>query len=368
MVKVFHIVTSFDLGGAEKVAFNLVKSSTVDFEYHLVEVVHSDSTFSKQLIADLKSNHIHLHCSPLKSKKLGILLFGVWFVWIYLSKKPNIIHAHTEIPDLALWIFRKIVWLFCWIRPKYIRTIHNTQLWSSWDTIGRIVESYYMKHHSNCAISISTKKSYEYKYKDKNIPIIYNGLEEVEQKPFPGVVKGKINILFAGRLEFQKGVDELIAVVKALKNDNRYYFHIVGSGTMREKVKRELGPMEMVTIYDKIYNLSQYLSSFDYLFMPSNFEGLALLSIEAAFAKTPAIINSCPGLKDTLPSDWPLLVNGNSVKQYLYIFKNILPDIDQNQLGMKAYIFAKEKFAVRKMQEAYESKYRKITYSSNLWK
>ena len=357
MIKVFHVVTSFELGGAERVAFNISKSKSAGFEYHVVEVVHSHSDFSRQVIEELKKCGIRLHYSPFGNKKLGIFLFWIWFLFVYLRQKPNVIHSHTEIPDLALWIFRKVSWMFGWIKPKYIRTIHNTQLWNEWGWIGRWVEPYYMRHHSNCAISLSTKENYEKRFGICEVPIIYNGLEEVAQKPFYGIVKGKCNILFAGRLEYQKGIDELIAVVKKLSNDNRYYFHIVGSGSLADKMKAELGSMDSVSLYDKIYGLSQYLSAFNYLFMPSNFEGLALLPIEASLSKTPTIINKCPGLKDTLPCDWVLTVVGNNVEEYLRIFKKVLPNIDETLLGEQAYSFAKKNFGIRKMQEEYEKIY-----------
>ena len=47
------------------------------------------------------------------------------------------------------------------------------------------------------------------------------------------------------------------------------------------------------------------------MFMPSNFEGLALTAIEACMSKTPVIINSCKGLEEIFPSDWPLKVKNN---------------------------------------------------------
>ena len=53
MIKVFHIVTSFDIGGAERVAFNIAKSKSPNFEYHVVEVVHSDSQFSHLVIDEI---------------------------------------------------------------------------------------------------------------------------------------------------------------------------------------------------------------------------------------------------------------------------------------------------------------------------
>ena len=357
MIKVFHIVTSFDIGGAERVAFNIAKSKSPNFEYHVVEVVHSDSQFSHLVIDELGREGVRLHFSPIRNKKLGILLFWLWFIHIYIKYRPNVIHSHTEIPDLALWLFRKIACLFFWIKTKYIRTIHNTQLWNEWGKIGSLVEPYYINHHSNYAISLSTRKCYEQQYGEKNVPIIYNGLEEIVQCPFKGIIPGKINVLFAGRFEYQKGIDELIAVIKALKDNCYYHFHIVGAGSMASKVHFELSDLPSVSIYDKIYGLSQYLSSFDYLFMPSNFEGLALMPIEASLSKTPTIINDCLGLVDTLPQNWPLKVCDNNVEQFIHIFKDVLPTVDRVTLGNQAYHFAKEKFGMTRMQLEYEKIY-----------
>ena len=50
-MKVFHIVTHLDLGGAERVAINIANSDNPDIEYHIVEVVRGKSDFTKQLIS-----------------------------------------------------------------------------------------------------------------------------------------------------------------------------------------------------------------------------------------------------------------------------------------------------------------------------
>lgn len=360
MKRVFHVITHLDVGGAERVAFNIAKSKNKDFEYHIVEVVRSDSEFADKLIQELSNNGVIIHRSPYCSNKKGILLFWLWFRHLYICYEPDIIHSHTEIPDLALWLFRKFSWVYFWIHPKYIRTIHNTELWTSWTGIGKLVERYYIKHKCNVAISMSTKQSYAACYGEKDIPIIYNGLEEVDQKHFYKLVPEKINVLFAGRLEWQKGIDELICVVSLLKNDGRFHFHIVGEGSLSGKIKKTVAILPNVSMYDKIYGLSQYIGSFDYLFMPSNHEGLALMPIEASFAHTPTVINRCPGLKDTLPADWPLAVSDNSVSEFIDIFKNKLFTVDYSKLSDKAYLFAKKYFSMEKMQEEYEKKYSAI--------
>lgn len=365
-LKVFHVVSHLDIGGAERVAFNIAESESKNIEYHVVEVSKGVSDFSLKIKQELDTHDIKYHTSPIKNSKLAILAFPFWFSFHYLKYSPNVIHAHTEIPDLALWLFRKISWSFFWVHPKYVRTIHNTELWNGWKGIGNIVERFYRKHKSNVAISKSVRLSYEKAFGQRDIPLIYNGVKEVEQKTFPHLVKGKVNVLFAGRLEPQKGIDQLIEVVTALKDDYRYYFHIVGSGSLEQKVRDSVGNLSYVSLYDKVFGLSQYMGSFDFLFMPSNHEGLVLTSIEASLAHTPPIVNWCAGVNETLPEDWALKVVDNRVDDFVDLFKNKLPLIDYQEISDKAYKFAKEHFSLEKMQEGYEYLYRKI-YGNELF-
>lgn len=355
-MKIIHVITSFDIGGAEKVAINIARSSTPNFRYYIIEVVKGNSDFTIKLKKELKEFGISYFSSPFKNKKIAICLFWIRFLWIYVIIKPDIIHSHTEIPDLSLWIFRKIAWALFWIHPHYVRTIHNTQLWNKWNFIGSVVEKFYIKHHSNIAISLSTQNCYAKVYGGEAPPIIYNGLQEVKQERFPNLKSNKINILFAGRFEYQKGVDELIAVATALEKDEKFFFHIIGDGSMKEKLYSAIERLRNVAIYPKIYGLSTFLGSFDFLFMPSNHEGLALMSIEASFAHTPTIINSCPGLKDTLPADWELSVEDNSIKDFIGLFSRI-QEFNYSYLCDKSYNYAKKHFSIEKMQYEYERLY-----------
>ena len=79
MKRVFHIITHLDVGGAERVAFNIAKSDNPAIEYHIVEVVHSNSEFSKRIIKELTDAGIIVHCSPYSTKKYAILIWmGPW--------------------------------------------------------------------------------------------------------------------------------------------------------------------------------------------------------------------------------------------------------------------------------------------------
>lgn len=353
---IFHIISSFDLGGAERVAINLAKSTSPNFEYHIVEVYKSTSNYRNYLLKELQNNHITYHESHISNKKIAILLFPFIFLRTYLKYKPNIIHTHTEIPDLSVYLFTKLFRHF-FIKYKLYRTIHNTQLWNEWEFIGQKVEKLFIKEKSNIAISESVRMQYYHKYGSENIPLVYNGVEEKKQISFPFLKKDYINILFAGRLCYQKGTKQLIEIIK--KQPEHLFFHIIGDGPDKEYITKELSGLQNYQIYNKWYNLSSYLQSFDYLFMPSNFEGLGLLSIEASLANTVVIINNTIGLNESLPSNWPLKVENNNTNKYISMLQNLPNKEEYKKLSAEAYEFVKKRFSINKMQREVEKIYNK---------
>lgn len=355
-INIVHIITHFDLGGAERIALNICEQKHDNIQFHLFEVVRGEGKFSEQFIKEMKQNGIIFHRAPKVSNKIGILLFPFRFQFLVLQIYPRIIHSHTEVPDLGLYLWSRC---FGWVRPKIriVRTIHNTKLWSDWKRIGSYVERYFKRKHANIAISRAVQECYLQEYGDK-APIIYNGIGEVEQVAFEEIDSSKINILFCGRFEEQKGIYTLVKVVKKLANRNDLLFHIVGNGSLQSEVE-SIKNQSNVRLYERIYNIAGKMGAFDYVFMPSMFEGLGLTSIEASFAKAPVIANRCPGLDETLPEDWPLFVDDNNINAYLKIF-NGLKDIDKEVLSEKAYSYVKAHFSLNKMQQEYFNVYSQI--------
>ena len=156
----------------------------------------------------------------------------------------------------------------------------------------------------------------------------------------------------------------LCKVLKMLAGDARYHFTIAGDGSQRTLVEQTLADIASsgkplnAQLVPPIFGLAGYMQSFDYLFMPSEFEGLSMLSMEASLNRLPVIANACPGLADTLPADWALLAHDNSIDDYRQIFNELLPTADHDALTQRAYDFAKDRFSVRTMQERYEARYK----------
>ena len=351
------------MGGAERVALNIAKSKNDDFEYHIVEVIRGRSDFTQQFIGELKQAHIHYHRSPLPVvsfhylfEKMAAILFPFWFIFLFCKYRPVVIHCHSEIPE---WATYRLFHLFPHLTSscRVVRTIHNTSLWHGLQKTGRKVETWLQALDANIAISSSVVENYEKVY-HATPPIIYNGIEPSRSpKRYPYLVPNKFNILFAGRMEEQKGIKHLIDIILQLKKAPQYFFHILGDGQLKSMLIEKLAGLYNVSIRPPLYGLPNYLGSFDYLLMPSEHEGLALLSIEASMEGTPTIINAAKGLEDTLPANWPLKVVDNQLADYMHLFNDIIPNGKKKDWGKPAQQFAQAHFSIEKMQQEYEQVY-----------
>jgi len=364
MKRIFHIISHFDMGGAERVALNIAKSNADGFEYHIVEVIRGRSAFTRQFISEMEQAQIHYHRSPIPVvslhylfEKLAAILFPFWFVFIFRKYRPNVIHCHSEIPE---WATYRLFHLFPHLTRgcKVVRTIHNTSLWNGLKKTGAKVEKWLQSQHANIAISTSVVENYRKEFQESP-PIIYNGVApSLYKQVYPDLRKDKTNILFAGRMEEQKGIKHLADIITLLKDDTRYFFHIFGDGRLKPMLTNQLAGLSNHAIHPPLYGLQAYLGSFDYLLMPSEHEGLALLSIEASMEGTPTIINAAKGLEDTLPAHWLLKVSHNHIEDYMRLFHEAIPQGDRKQWGEEAREYALAHFSIEKMQREYELFYK----------
>ena len=382
-MRTFHLITHFSLGGAERVAANIAESQTHGMEYHVVEIMRGRTAYTPKFIAELEQAGVRCHRSWMPDvsfhflfERIAALLFPLRMLYIMLRWHPDVIHTHTETPDLALYVFSRL-FPFMLRRVKIVRTIHNTRLWTGLPRTAQWVEAFFKSLGANIAISDSVRDSYADRFGEVP-PIINNGVAEVEQKNYFNTstlqhlntsnlntsTPQHLNILFAGRLEPQKGISVLCEVLKMLAGDARFFFTIAGDGSQRTLVEQTLADIASsgkplnAQLVPPIFGLAGYMQSFDYLFMPSEFEGLSMLSMEASLNRLPVIANACPGLADTLPADWALLAHNNSLNDYRHIFNELLPTADHDALAQQAYDFAKDRFSVRTMQERYEARYK----------
>ncbi len=365
-MKVFHIITHFDVGGAERVAID-ISSSKSDVDYHIVEVIRGNSAYTDMLLKELEEKDIKYHRALLPvlfhwhyiCEKILACLFPFRFLLLWIRYKPDVVHCHTEMPDMGICLAMR---MFPFIKVRVVRTIHNSKLWTGMGIIGPRVEKMMKSYNANIAISPRIQEMYNNVYGEKP-PVIYNGIAPVHQKKYEGIKEGKVNICFAGRFEEQKGIAILCEIITLMKSDTRYHFHIFGAGRQQGMID-ELRTLPNVSVNGSLYGISSYMSSFDYLIMPSLHEGLAILSLEASVNGLPVMINQCVGLVETVPETWPLSVSNNDIKEWLHLFNNVLPVIDTKMLRREAQAYVTERYSLERMQRSYEMIYKENKYNN----
>lgn len=113
----------------------------------------------------------------------------------------------------------------------------------------------------------------------------------------------------AGRISFkQKGQDTFArAAWLLLEREPRLRFAVAGDGRDRERLRRlveELGLSERLHLLGQVEDVGAFLSAIDALAIPSRFEGLPLVALEALAVGVPGIASDIDGVRDVWPSPW----------------------------------------------------------------
>lgn len=116
--------------------------------------------------------------------------------------------------------------------------------------------------------------------------------DDTRSLPFGGAADRRINLLFVGRFDRQKGLDLLLpAFESARKRNPRLHLHLVGGAVRRTELP---APQSGVTLHgwqppDK---LDSFYRAADVLVVPSRWEGLPLVVPEALRNGTPVIVSN----------------------------------------------------------------------------
>ncbi len=367
MIKIFHLITSIQVGGAENVALRLAENCALaypdKFQFIIFELYRSGNKYSRNKRDELMNKNIKVITLGGNIKRISLVIAPIILFFNIKKEKPAIIHSHTDLPDFVLaTVYRT----FPSLNVKICRTIQNTVLWGTHPKIGRYTEEAFI---NDTIIGVSEVALEAYKnIRNKNeLPIsnniykIYNGCPiPVKSEHSFKINHQNINIAFCGRLEYQKGIDVLLSRIKLIneKYDDKITFHIIGNGSFKSAVTKLVNKTQNVIYYESVINLANKMYAFDYLIMPSRFEGLVLTSVEASLSKVPVIAAFAPGLSETLPASWPLKFHLESEDELLLVFEKIVKrEYELDTLKEDAYRFVLNKFSQDKMIDEYSKIY-----------
>ncbi len=311
--RVLHIITHLDMGGAENVAMQLIDSLRGQFDFSLFAVLGGArlSSVGADMARRLDAWGVARRFGVAgRFKSGGVLLAALALNRMVRDHRPDVIHVHTEVPELTLA-------LACTLsrrtrRTPLLRTVHNSELWIAWARLGRWVTER-LQHGTAVAVSRSASDAdwaIATRAQRPRADILHNGVAPPPLVPRYGQ-RRRFKLLFAGRLVHQKGADLLPAILEAAaqKASRRDVFvTIAGSGVLRQAIEGRLRdglPGWTVQFVPPIERLAQRLVEFDAVLLPSRFEGFALLPLEVLMAGIPLVTTSAPGLDEAIPPDYP---------------------------------------------------------------
>ena len=155
--------------------------------------------------------------------------------------------------------------------------------------------------YANTLIACS-KKAGDWMF-GKNDYTILNNAIDVEKfsynieysKERPQELKEKKIIGHVGRFCDTKNQEFIIDILTLLnKSSNNYYLYLIGDGEDKEKIKKKIEKYnlnEQVKIINGTKDVYKYYSQFDLFILPSKFEGLPIVGIEAQANGLPCLFS-----------------------------------------------------------------------------
>ena len=294
MINILHLLPMNKLSGAERMGLLICK--------HMSEVESYVITGGPNLAAVFKKEGIQTSHLNFSIKKLPNVIKQLnHFV---KEKQIDIIHAHDNIASLSAYLTKKRYGL----TVKIVSHIHNCYPWLEGNGIHKHIDRFIRpKYDFNIACGQIVYDYYEQHasyFNSKKTHILSNAIDANNLGISPqhqlDDIRQEFNlpanqtiIGYIGRLSEQKG---MIPFIKALKDYKHQFenckFLIVGSGEQEDEIKnliKEIGLEELFIFTGFQSNVYPFYQLIDIFFLPSLYEGLPMVLLEAVGSGVPTI-------------------------------------------------------------------------------
>lgn len=289
MIKILHISRTMGQGGAEKIVYQLCKSTKDVFQNI---VVSSGGVY----VSKLEMLGIKHYSIPDMDIKNPVVMLKCFYKIYNIIKKEHIDIVHTHHRMAAFY-----AQLIFYLKPELnlIYTAHNV-FYNK-----RKLLKFALKNNIVVAVGKGVKENLSgfYKIPEYKIKIIYNSIdisEKSEGNSYPDIIdklklESKILIGNIGRLSKQKGIDIFVkAMENVVKKHPEVYGIIVGDGEDKKKLTElasTLGIKDNIIFLGYQSNVMMLIKQFDFVVLSSRWEGFPLVPIEA-FSQRKTIVAS----------------------------------------------------------------------------
>lgn len=281
-MNILHISRSMELGGAQKVVYQLCRDNREDNQI----IISNGGGYVKEL-EEIGIKHYTI---PDMNKKNLKDMIKCLLIILFVVKKENIEIIHTHHRMAAF--YANLVSIIA--NVKLVYTAHNI----FFDKI--VLLRFSLRNSTIVAVGDGVKKNLieVYKIPKHRIHVIYNSIDDRKSGIKNAEISelktsGKILIGIIGRLSKEKGIDIFLhAIASAVKNDNRIIGIIIGDGILKQELQ-DLNKLLKITDHILFLGYQKYvldiIAQLDFLVSASRYEGLPLTLIEG-FSQGKAII------------------------------------------------------------------------------
>ena len=312
-MKICHIINSLSGGGAETHLLDLVHAQKD--QGHTVTVIATGPDKKNMKSLEEEFTNVSDNVLRLYFPRLFNLYSYIKFFKNLKENKYDIVHTHQPRSDFMFFILKP----FTDIKTTWIVSIHgkyDTYLEGNifFDQIRKLSMPLLVKiwSSSNQIICISQEvKKWLTTYKIKsNISVVNYWISNPKLANLEET-KEYINIGFLGRVNKNKGIEDLLDVFEDISGD-RYNLFIAGSG--KEAYLQKLNDryeLKNVNFLGYISNKEEFFSNIDIFVFPSYSEGLGLALLESMSYSKICISRNVAPMNSILNQDSGYLFHNN---------------------------------------------------------
>ena len=288
-MKLLFYINILSGGGAERVVANL--SNLFQADGNDVVLVNTYKTLNEYYVFNnVKRVYLEKKCNENKSRFIKNIKRIKALRKIIKTEKPDVVLSFMLEPN-----FRTIL-ATRGLKVKTIISVRNDPKIIYSGKMGRWISKRLMPKADGCVFQTEEAKTFFPKKLQNKSTIILNAVKEeffsIVRKPIEG------NIISIGRLMPQKNYKLLIDAFNLIKNENpNTTLSIYGDGKIKEELLDYISLLnlqERVRLFGHVENVEQILSTADMFVLPSNFEGMPNVLMEALASGTPCISTDCP--------------------------------------------------------------------------
>ncbi|AII04578.1 glycosyltransferase family 4 protein [Rhodococcus opacus] len=225
--------------------------------------------------------------------------------------QPDVVHAHDWLvahPAIALAEFYDVPLVSTlhateagrhsgWVSGRINRQVHSVEWWLANESDALIT----------CSASMQDEVTTLYGPQLPPITVIRNGIDVTtwsfrERAPRSGPPK----LLFVGRLEYEKGVQDAIAALPRIRRSHPgTTLSIAGEGTQFTWLYQQARTHRVARAVNFLGNLDHiellgWLHGADAIVLPSRYEPFGIIALEAAASGTPLVASTAGGLGEAV--------------------------------------------------------------------